>query len=215
VRPAILAALLIARFALADDWPAPQVQEVFSHSRSYFVRVIPGKSMGDTVGFKGAAKGPYATAEFYRLEPDRSYRLAATAALLNPVAPIEFFVTDRGLLLTLDNWHNMGSGKVVAIYSPAGKLVRAYELSDLFGKGEIDGFTHSVSSIWWRKSVGSYVRPGDESFNVTVNDLGAGFVFEVSGAYQYCENKNGKTLCRSAPSDGKWRPFREPTVHAR
>ena len=182
---------------------------MFSHSRAYFVRVIPGKSFGDTVGFSGSAKGPFATAEFYRLERDKSYRLAATAPLLNPVAPVEFFVTDRGLLITLDNWHNMGYGKVVAFYSPEGKPIRAYGLSDLFTQSEIDGFRHSVSSIWWRKSAGSYIRQGEDTFYVTVNDMGAGFVFEVWGDYQYCETKEAKFLCRNANKDRKWRAYRE------
>ncbi|HYM13849.1 MAG TPA: hypothetical protein VEU62_24130 [Bryobacterales bacterium] len=208
-------ALVALPCARADEWPAPVIREAFSHSRAYFVRVLPGKSLGDTVGFRGASKGPFATAEFYRLEKDRSYRLAATAPLLNPVAPIDFFVTDRGFLITLDNWHNMGYGKVVAFYSPEGKLIRAYALSDLFTPSEIGGFRHSVSSIWWRKSVGSYVRQDENTFNVTVNDTGGGFVFEVSGAYQYCETKEGRFLCRNANKDRKWRAYREPTAVGR
>src|SRR6202162_292806 len=130
--PLLALALAILPRAPGDDWPAAGVREVFSQSRDYFVRVVPGKSFGDTVGFSGAAKGPFATAEFYRLEKDRPYRLAATASLLNPVAPVDFFVTDNGFLITLDNWHNMGYGKVVVFYTPEGKPIRAYELSDLF-----------------------------------------------------------------------------------
>jgi hypothetical protein len=213
--PILALAVSLLRLAQADDWPAPVIREVFSHSRAYFVRVIPGKSFGDTVGFSGSAKGPYATAEFYRLEKDKSYRFAATALLLNPVAPVEFFVTDRGLLITLDNWHNMGYGKVVAFYSPEGRPFRVYGLSDLFSQSEIDGFRHSISSIWWRKSVGSYIRQAEDAFYVTVNDAGAGFVFEVSGAYQYCETKEGKFLCRNTNRDRKWRPYSEPNVGAR
>lgn len=148
-------ALTVVPIAQGDDWPAPAVREVFSQSRSYFVRVVPGKSFGDTVGFSGAAKGPFATAEFYRLEKDRSYRLAATATLLNPVAPVEFFVTDSGFLITLDNWHNLGYGKVVAIYTPEAKPIRAFELADLFTQSEIEGFGRSVSSIEWRKLPGA------------------------------------------------------------
>ena len=71
-------------------------REVFSGSREYFVRVIPGESTGDTVGFSGAKKGKYAAAEFYRRSNDRSYKLAAEITLLNPVAPAEFFVSDAG-----------------------------------------------------------------------------------------------------------------------
>ena len=208
--PILALAFVALPVAQGDDWPAPAIREVFSHSRAWFVRVLPGKSVGDTVGFSGAAKGPYATAEFYRLEKDRSYRLAATATLLNPVAPIEYFVTDRGLLITLDNWHNMGYGKVAAFYSAEGKPIRAYGLSDLFTQSEIDGFQHSVSSIWWRKSAGCYVRQGEETFYVTVNDTGAGFVFEVSGAYQYCETREGRFQCRNVNTDRKWRAYREP-----
>jgi hypothetical protein len=191
------------------------IREVFSQSRTYFVRVLPGKSFGDTVGFSGAAKGPFATAEFYHLEKDRSYRLAATALLLNPIAPAEFFVTDRGFLITLDNWHNMGYGKVVAFYTPDGKPIRAYALSDLFSKSEIEGFDHSVSSIRWRKSSGSYVRPGGDTFNVTINDTGGAFVFELSAAYQYCETRGGSFLCRVANQGRTWHAFREPSLGSR
>src|SRR5689334_20488075 len=209
IRALTLTTLFVAQ---ADEWPSPVIREAFSHSRVWFVRVIPGKSFGDTVGFSGAAKGPFATAEFYRLEKDRSYRLTATAPLLNPVAPIEFFVTDGGFLITLDNWHNMGYGKVVAFYSPEGKPIRAHALSDLFTQSEIEGFQHSVSSIWWRKSAGCYIRPGEDTFYVTVNDAGAGFVFELSGAYQYCETREGRSLCRSTNQARKWRAYREPAV---
>ncbi len=59
--------------AHADSWAAPQVREEFSTSRDHFVRVTPGTSWGDTTGFAGAAKGPYATATFFHREPDGSY----------------------------------------------------------------------------------------------------------------------------------------------
>ena len=212
----ILALIVLALPALqADDWPAPKIREVFSHSRAYFVRVLPGKSLGDTVGFSGAGKGPYATAEFYRLEKDRSYRLAATASLINPVEPVAFFVTDQGVLITLDNWHNMGYGKVVALYTAEGKPIRAFELSDLFMKSEIDGFRKSVSSIWWRTSVGSYVREGEATFNIMVNDKGAGFIFDVTGAYQFCETRAAEFLCRNTNQGRNWRAYREPRTGGR
>ena len=58
----LLAALLFAfaAQAQADSWVAPQVREVFSASRDHFVRVFPGNSIGDAIGFAGAAKGPFA-----------------------------------------------------------------------------------------------------------------------------------------------------------
>jgi hypothetical protein len=204
----ILSTFVIFPAIHADEWPGPQIREVFSHSRNYFVRVNPGKSWGDTYGFKGAAKGPFATAEFYRVETDRSYRLTATANLLNPVAPVDFFVTDRGVLITLDNWHNMGYGSVVAFYAADGQPIRSYALSDLFTKTEVEGFRQSVSSIWWRKSTAAYIREDQETFNITVNDTGSAFIFEVaSGAYQYCENRNGGYSCRTSNMPRAWKAY--------
>ncbi|HEV8148518.1 MAG TPA: hypothetical protein VGP79_19140 [Bryobacteraceae bacterium] len=208
-----ISALLVIPAMLGDDWPAPQIREVFSQSREFFVRVNPGSSIGDTVGFGNSPKGPYANAEFYRRQPDRSYRLTATVLLQNPVAPVEFFVTNGGMLITLDNWHNNGYGKVVVFYGPNGDPIRSYTLADLFSPDEIRAFSHSVSSIAWRQSLKAYVRSGDETFYITGNQPGAGFVFEVnSGAYQYCEHRAENFLCRDSNTNRKWKAYREPAA---
>lgn len=123
-----LIVIAIAAPAMADSWAAPQVTQVFSASRDHFARITPGKSIGDTFGF-AAPKGSYAQAEFYTRQPDRSYRLMHGATLLNPVAPVRFFDSDHGRLATLDNWHNAGFSKTVAIFE-SGRLVKAYELAD-------------------------------------------------------------------------------------
>lgn len=208
----VLALAILLGTATADQWPAPQVKEVFSESREWFVRVIPGKSIGDTFGFAGAEKGPYATGEFYRRQADRSYRLCSEKTLLNPVAPVLFLVTDRGYLVTLDNWHNMGYGKVVAFYSLEGRLVKAHELRDIFSSAEVEAFEHSSSSIWWRKEM-AYIRPGQQSLYVMINDRGSELIFETeTGAWQYCENRQGKHLCRSTNMARQWSGFREPPL---
>ena len=46
---AILA--LATSVAHADSWASPRVREVFSDSREHFVRVLPGESLGNTLGF--------------------------------------------------------------------------------------------------------------------------------------------------------------------
>src|SRR5687768_2479920 len=133
-----------------DDWPAATIKEVFSESREWFVRVVPGKSLGDTFGFAGSPKGPYARAEFYQRAADRSYRLVTEITLDNPIAPVKFLVTDRGYLVTIDNWHNVGYGKMLVSYAPSGRRVASYELKDLFSRREIEAFSYSTSSIHWR-----------------------------------------------------------------
>ena len=192
-----------AAAARADSWAGPVVTEVFSASRDHFVRVIPGKSVGDTVGFAGSEKGPYAAAEFYARQPDRSYRLMHSTTLLNPVAPVRSFVSNGGRLATLDNWHNMGFGKVVAIYDPAGRLVKAYELAELFPPAVVKAFPHSVSSIHWRGQA-AYVREDQRTLYVHAANEG-GFLFGLkTGRFTYCENHAGKQRCRNSNADDAW-----------
>ena len=191
--------------ARADDWPAPRIRESFSESREHFVRVTPGESLGDVVGFAGSKKGRFARAEFYRRGKDRSYKLVAETTLSNPMAPVEFFVSDGGRLITVDNWHNLGYGKVVAIYDSRGRRVRSYDLAGLFLPAEIEAFPQSVSSIHWRKGP-LYIRPDQKTFLITVKS-GADFVFGLeTGKYQYCENQESSFRCRHSDRPRDWLP---------
>jgi len=197
----------------ADDWSGPVVREAFSASREWFVRVVPGKSIGDVFGFAGAAEGPCAKAEFYRRQPDRSYRLVSERALVNPVAPVDLFVTDRGYLATLDNWHNMGYGKIAAFYSPNGDLVRAFDLKDLFSAAEIEAFDHSMSSIWWRKTQAVYVREGQQSLYIAMDEKGTELILETeTGAWQFCQWRGAEHLCRSTNVNPRWTGWAEPKL---
>ena len=188
----------------ADDWAGPQTKEVFSASREYFVRVIPGESL-DTFGFAREKKAKYAASEFYRRNEDRSYRLVAEAVLLNPVAPVEFFVSNDGRLATIDNWHNVGYGKVVSIYDSRGKVVQSYELSDLFQEEEIKAFGRSVSSIHWRNGP-AYIRQDQKTLLITVKS-GGDFLFGLeTGRFKYCEYLEKTYRCRNANQPREWTP---------
>lgn len=191
--------------AHADDWPAPQVREVFGTSRDYFVRVTPGSSWGDSMGFASAAKGPYATATFYHREPDGSYQLTANTTLLNPVAPVEFFVANDGRLVTLDNWHNKGYGTAVAVYAADGKLVKAYALVDIFDTQEIETFAQSVSSIHWHTGP-SYINADQKTFYLMIkggDDLVIGL---ETGRAAYCRTRESLYKCRDGIAKG-WGNF--------
>jgi hypothetical protein len=209
---ALAAFLVPGAVVRADSWRSPVVKEVFSESREWFVRIVPGTSMGDVVGFAGEPKGPYARAEFYRRQADRSYRLVADNTLLNPIAPVDFFVTDRGYLATLDNWHNMGYGKVAAFYTPTGEPITSFELTDLFSPEESKQFSQSVSSIWWRKEQ-AYIRPGQQSLHVFVDGKGSELIFEIeTGAWQFCQPRGKLHHCRTTNADRKWQAFVEPKL---
>lgn len=181
----LIAGMLPAQ-AVADSWPGPRVTTVFSSDGEYFVRITPGKSVGDTFGFAGAPKGPYARAEFYRRQPDRSYRLMADATLENPVAPVNALVSTAGQLITFDNWHNAGYGRVVAIYGSQGRLIASYELERLYSPDRLSKLPMSVSSRWWRCAARGYVDPGKETAVYVMERLGGAFVFELStGKFEY------------------------------
>jgi len=200
---AILA--LATSVAHADSWASPRVREVFSDSREHFVRVLPGESLGDTRGFAVEKKGKYATAEFYRRAKNRSYQLVAETALLNPVAPVEFLVADSGHLVTIDNWHNVGYGKVVCIYDSGGKPIRSYELRELFQREEIERFPQSVSSLHWRNGP-VYMRPDQKTVLITVRS-GADFLFGMeTGQFKYCEYQDKVYRCRIANDPREWMP---------
>jgi hypothetical protein len=181
---AVAILVLAGGVAGADDWPAATITEVFSESREWFVRVIPGKSLGDTFGFAGSPKGPYARAEFYQRAPDRSYRLIREITLDNPIAPVKFLVTDRGYLVTFDNWHNLGYGRVLASYAPTGRRVASYALTDLFSSREIEAFSRSTSSIRWRSET-VYVQAGQRSVYLALHDMRSEIIFEPeTGAWR-------------------------------
>ena len=71
----LLLILLVVGPVGADDWPGPRTIVAFSDSGVFFVRIVPGKSYGDVIGFAGEPKGSYAKAEFYSRHRDRSFKL--------------------------------------------------------------------------------------------------------------------------------------------
>lgn len=146
----------------ADSWPGPVILTRFSDDGRFFVRITPGASVGDTYGFAGERKGPYASAQFYALQPDDSYRLVKRVSLVNPVAPVDAIVTKRGYLVTFDNWHNLGFGKVLAVYGPAGDPIASYTLEQMYSADQlkrirrrspraIGAALHSISSTPWSR----------------------------------------------------------------
>ncbi len=179
-------ALLLTSSGLADDWPAATTQNVFSENGRYFVRILPGESVGDSVGFSGAPKGRFAHAEFYARGANRAYELVADTALQNPVSPTDALVTNSGFLVTFDNWHNLGYGKAVAIYGPKGRLIQAYSLEQLYAPDRLSKIPRSVSSRWWRCAPQGYVDPDKQTEIYVFEHFGGTFTFKVeSGAFAY------------------------------
>jgi hypothetical protein len=169
----------------ADDWPAAKPITIFTEDASRFIRILPGVSLGDLVGFSGAAKGRYATAELYVRQPDRSYRLMRDVRLVNPVAPVNALLAPSGAFITFDNWHNLGYGRIVAIYAADGSLVRDYALEDLYPAQRLGALPRSTSSRSWRCAPNHFVAA--EGAEVYVPEhFGGHFVFQMKdGTFRY------------------------------
>jgi len=149
----VLAIATAATAARADQWISPTESGAVSADGRVVVRVLPGDSWGEAVGFEGAPKGKHARARFYRLDEAQSqFAREREQELLNPVMPVFFAVANDGTLATIDNWHNAGYGPVLVVYAPSGEVVKSYELKDLYSEEQVRQFPISVSSIWWRCS---------------------------------------------------------------
>jgi hypothetical protein len=171
----ILAIALLSTRVLADSWPEPKPAGMASPGGNVVVRIVPGASIGDVYGFGGSPKGQYATAIFYRLNKDGEYARYQDIFLLNPVAPVDFAVSDNGELVTLDNWHNLGVGKIIVVYRPNGKVLRSYNLAEIYGNAEIQKLSASVSSISWRCPMAPILEPRSASIefaDVLGNSIG-------------------------------------------
>lgn len=158
----------MATVAFADDWVGPQVSGVASPNGKILVRVVPGNSMGEVEGFADSPRGERAHALYYRLDGKEKLTLFQEVILENPVAPVFYVVTNQGAIVTFDNWHNVGMGKVIVIYSPAGKVLKSHTLTELYTKAEVAKMPRSVSSIWWR----CRAEPiSDHSYKVVFKDV--------------------------------------------
>ena len=166
----------------ADDWPTARAVNVFSENAEYFVRIVPGNSIGDVIGFEGSKRGEYAHGLFYRRMQDQSYTLIKDAVLLNPVAPVDVIVSNSGEVITFDNWHNAGYGKVVVLYSSSGQTIRSWTLENLYSPSKLSLIPMSTSSRWWRCGARGFVDPDRQTKVFVTETLGGTFTFDLNSA---------------------------------
>jgi hypothetical protein len=88
--------------------------------------------------------------------------------------------------MTFDNWHNLGYGKVVAIYSPDGAVLGSYTLDELYPSDRINDILRSVSSRYWRCGGPVFTDPKAQAAVVVHEALGGQFVFDLrTAAFPY------------------------------
>ena len=176
----VLSLLLFATLLLGDSWMLPRLVTVWSPSSNYVAQVTTG-SGGYFGDYERAItnRERNASAIVSRCPAPSITNVVWSGKLINPVAPVEVYVSDGGYLVTMDNWHEVGYGAVVAIYNPTGRLLRHWSLQELFKPEELLRLTHSVSSIWWH-SAKAYFVGGTETNALVVPAVGKEFVFGLT-----------------------------------
>lgn len=185
----ILCLLIYSMLAIADSWLPAKVIAKISESGNYVVKVIPGESLGEVSGYAGEKTGKHAKTEYYRYRND-AYEKYSEFNLLNPISPVVVDVANNGNLITLDNWHNIGIGYVITIYSAKGKIIKKYKLNDLYEKTKLNTIKMSTSSIWWRcERFPPHMNPNNRSYiiydftgNMIEVDIKSGDIKTIIGA---------------------------------
>lgn len=143
--PVLLWCALAGPVARADQWGPPVPLHVASPQGLYRATIQPGEPGPGSWDVDGPIDERWASAEL----TGPHGRLRFTIA--NPVAPLDAVLFDDGVLVTFDNHHSMGFGRVVAAYEPSGRLRWALRLRDLL-PGGCGSPLRTMSSIWWRQS---------------------------------------------------------------
>lgn len=154
----VLLVLVLASPALADSWRRYPDRRVVDPTGTYYV-VIHGQMLrGASFIYAKRAKGaaPVAPASdrdegspagFGVREGDE---VIAKGNLKD--SPIDLLVSSRGHgFVAVEKYGQVGYGNSVAIVGPDGEVRHEKTLGDLFDAETIEGFTHTVSSIWWRQ----------------------------------------------------------------
>lgn len=183
----------LAGLARADDWLVPRVQTQASENGAFLVRMAPSEVTGLS---QGQLTGKHASAQWFRWDGKDFVRQHA-ATLLNPVSPVEIRVANNGALVSFDNWGGVGTGAIVAIYAPNGKLVRSYTLDQLYPAAAVRKFRRTVSSVHWRCH--QSLTPGPDGV-LTVHDSSGGYLdFKLANGSVIYHPTGG--LCASEAGD--------------
>ena len=133
-----LSALLLPLAANADRVMSPEPVSISSENKEFTVEIVPAKHWGNY----------NATAT---VQSEQRYKTAKKEfELVNDVSPVYAFISNDGILVTVDEWYHRGYKHVVVIYDQNGKLIKDYELEDILNGTEIIKYVRqSVSNRWW------------------------------------------------------------------
>ncbi len=148
--------LLGASAATADSWAPPTPRVYANKWGSHGFKVVPSEK-----GFAGPATGV-----LFTLGEDGKEKVAWSKELVN--MPHRALVSDRGQVVTIDSYANLGFKHSLVIYDAMGKVLADYALEDLLTKEELEKVLRSVSSRHWAGSTTFEFTPDCKQLSVTL-----------------------------------------------
>lgn len=186
----MLALLLLcwSTAAAADSWGPPQQTIYLSPNRQVRLIVTPNHALARYY-LEGPASAPrpsgQAQGRLQRRGADGRWRTEWDVPLVNDVSPVSALVANSGgFVVTFDDWAGIGVGdNVVAIYGPAGRLIRALRLDAFLPLDYIMTLPRTFGSVWWGgfAESGHAIAPGGDRLVLQVSMpgtdlLASGFV---------------------------------------
>jgi hypothetical protein len=123
--------------AHGDSWGAAKPRTLLSSNQAWSAAMAPGTSRWHAAMVVAPMSHPERGGGWIR-------------QLVNRGAPVDFFVSDAGGVVTLGDWGSEGERHSVVIYDTAGKVVVDRTLEDFLTKDELARTERSVSSRHWR-----------------------------------------------------------------
>lgn len=189
--PAALIPFFISYVVYADTWAAPRLIIASSSNAEYLVRITPGNYLGDIPGIEESDKGEMANASWFKFDGE-NYRFTHRYELPIPIAPVEVAVMNDGVLVTFDNWHNVGIGKVIRVFAADGGEIANFEIADIYSEKEQTNFKRSDSSYWWRKG---RISVSDHDWRVYFRDCAGNYVSLSTQTLEVKKSKYGNAGC--------------------
>ena len=142
VRPCVLVvAFLCLSEATADSWLPATPIVASSPDTELVIRIEPAKGR----------EPPLAT-YFGRAESPEVYSVMQRVELVNRSRPLDAFLGDSGVLVTLDEYGQPGHQNAIVVYGATGTKIQSFDLEQIYSSTALSKMSTTITMRHWRES---------------------------------------------------------------